>query len=83
MPNLGFSELIIVLLIIVVIFGSTKLPQLGDGLGRAIKNFKRAVTNQNEIDVTPQNRKTGGEIPSDTPPPTPPVTADKGAKTGG
>ena len=63
MPNLGFSELIIVLLIIVVIFGSTKLPQLGDGLGRAIKNFKRAVTNQNEIDVTPKK----GEIPSDTP----------------
>ena len=43
MPNLGFSELIIVLLIIVVVFGSTKLPQLGDGLGRAIKNFKRSL----------------------------------------
>ena len=54
MPNLGFSELIIVLLIIVVVFGSTKLPQLGDGLGRAIKNFKRAVTNQNEIEVSPK-----------------------------
>ena len=78
MPNLGFSELIIVLLIIVVIFGSTKLPQLGDGLGRAIKNFKRAVTNQNEIDVTPQK---GKEIPSETAAPTPPVTADKSAKT--
>ena len=78
MPNLGFSELIIVLLIIVVIFGSTKLPQLGDGLGRAIKNFKRAVTNQNEIDVTP---KKGGEIP-EPPSPTPPVATDKGgAKT--
>jgi sec-independent protein translocase protein TatA len=78
MPNLGFSELIIVLLIIVVIFGSTKLPQLGDGLGRAIKNFKRAVTNQNEIDVTP---KKGGEIP-ETPAPTTPVATDKGgAKT--
>ena len=78
MPNLGFSELIIVLLIIVVIFGSTKLPQLGDGLGRAIKNFKRAVTNQNELDVTPKK----GEIP-ETPAPAPPVTADKSAKTNG
>ena len=77
MPNLGFSELIIVLLIIVVIFGSTKLPQLGDGLGRAIKNFKRAVTNQNEIDVTPKK----GELPNETAAPTPPVTADKGAKS--
>jgi sec-independent protein translocase protein TatA len=76
MPNLGFSELIIVLLIIVVIFGSTKLPQLGDGLGRAIKNFKRAVTNQNEIDVTPKK----GEIPENQAAP-PPVGADKSAKT--
>jgi sec-independent protein translocase protein TatA len=82
MPNLGFSELIIVLLIIVVIFGSTKLPQLGDGLGRAIKNFKRAVTNQNEIDVTPQPRKNGGEIP-ESQTPAPPVGADKSAKTPG
>jgi sec-independent protein translocase protein TatA len=76
MPNLGFSELIIVLLIIVVVFGSTKLPQLGDGLGRAIKNFKRAVTNQNEIDVSP---KTKGEI-SDSDAPT---AADKSSKTSG
>jgi sec-independent protein translocase protein TatA len=77
MPNLGPMELVIILVIIVVIFGSTKLPQLGDGLGRAIKNFKRAVTNQNEIDVTPKK----GEIP-EPPGPTPPVAPDKGgAKT--
>jgi len=80
MPNLGFSELIIVLLIIVVIFGSTKLPQLGDGLGRAIKNFKRAVTNQNEIDVTPKRGEMKGETPGETVVPSPPVTADKTAK---
>ncbi len=54
MPNLGVGELLIVLVIVVVVFGSTKLPQLGDGLGRAIKNFKRAVNNSNEIDVTPK-----------------------------
>ncbi len=78
MPNLGFSELIIVLLIIVVVFGSTKLPQLGDGLGRAIKNFKRAVTNQNEIDVSPKK----GEISeNDTPAATP--TVEKSTKTSG
>lgn len=60
MPNLGFPELMIVLVIVVVVFGSTKLPQLGDGLGRAIKNFKRAVGSGNEIDVSP--KKNGGEI---------------------
>ncbi len=54
MPHLGFGELILIFLIVVVVFGATKLPQLGDGLGRAIKNFKRAVNTQNEIDVSPK-----------------------------
>ncbi|MDB4981020.1 MAG: tatA [Myxococcales bacterium] len=51
--GMGFGELVLILLIVVVVFGSTKLPQLGDGLGKAIKNFKRAVNSQNEIDVSP------------------------------
>jgi sec-independent protein translocase protein TatA len=78
MPNLGFSELIIVLLIIVVVFGSTKLPQLGDGLGRAIKNFKRAVTNQNEIEVSPKKSEISeGDAPAAAP------TVEKSSKTSG
>jgi sec-independent protein translocase protein TatA len=82
MPNLGFSELIIVLLIIVVVFGSTKLPQLGDGLGRAIKNFKRAVTNQNEIEVSP--KATGkGEISDNDAPAGAASAAEKSSKTTG
>jgi sec-independent protein translocase protein TatA len=52
--GLGFGELVLILLIVVVVFGSTKLPQLGDGLGKAIKNFKRAVNAQNELDVSPK-----------------------------
>ena len=40
MPNLGFPELIVVLLIVVVIFGANRLPGLGRGIGSAIKNFK-------------------------------------------
>jgi sec-independent protein translocase protein TatA len=47
------------LVIVVVVFGATKLPQLGDGLGKAIKNFKRAVNTQNEIDVSPGAKKAG------------------------
>jgi sec-independent protein translocase protein TatA len=78
MPNLGFSELIIVLLIIVVVFGSTKLPQLGDGLGRAIKNFKRAVTNQNEIEVSPKKGDPENDAPAAATP-----AADKSSKTTG
>jgi sec-independent protein translocase protein TatA len=52
--GMGFGELVLILVIVLVVFGSTKLPQLGDGLGRAIKNFKRSVGALNEIDVTPR-----------------------------
>lgn len=61
MPSLGAGELIIILLIVIVVFGATKLPQLGDGLGRAIKNFKRAVNTEPEIDVTPKKSELKGE----------------------
>jgi sec-independent protein translocase protein TatA len=52
--GMGFGELVLILVIVTVVFGATKLPQLGDGLGRAIKNFKRSVGSMNEIDVTPR-----------------------------
>jgi sec-independent protein translocase protein TatA len=58
---MGFGELVLILIIVVVVFGSTKLPQLGDGLGKAIKNFKRAVNAQNELDVSPKDDKDKGE----------------------
>ena len=54
--GMGFGELVLILIIVVVVFGSTKLPQLGDGLGKAIKNFKRAVNAQNELDVSPKDK---------------------------
>jgi sec-independent protein translocase protein TatA len=56
--GMGFGELMLVLVIVVVVFGAQKLPQLGDGLGKAIKNFKRAVNGQNEIDVSPNASST-------------------------
>jgi sec-independent protein translocase protein TatA len=55
--GMGFGELVLILIIVLVVFGSTKLPQLGDGLGKAIKNFKRAVNAQNELDVSPDAKE--------------------------
>jgi sec-independent protein translocase protein TatA len=55
--GMGFGELLLVLIIVVVVFGATKLPQLGDGLGKAIKNFKRSVNSHDEIDVSPNEKK--------------------------
>lgn len=61
MFGMGAGEWVLVLLVVLVIFGATKLPQLGDGLGRAIKNFKRAVSSANEIDVTPKKGEISGD----------------------
>ena len=52
MPGMG--ELVIILLIVLVVFGANKLPSIGDALGRSIKNFKRASTGNDEIDVSPK-----------------------------
>jgi sec-independent protein translocase protein TatA len=64
---MGFGELVLILIIVVVVFGSTKLPQLGDGLGKAIKNFKRAVNAQNELDVSPGKKPEIVDEPGDKP----------------
>ena len=61
--GLGFTELLIILVIILIIFGAGKLPELGDGIGRGIKNFRKAVKPE-EIDVTPRQ----GDSPSDSNP---------------
>jgi len=41
--SLGFQELLLIFLIVLIIFGSTKLPALGKGLGEGIRNFKRGI----------------------------------------
>jgi len=40
---IGIQELLIILLIVIIIFGASKLPQLGKGLGEGIKNFKKGL----------------------------------------
>jgi sec-independent protein translocase protein TatA len=52
--GLGFGELIILLIIVLLVFGAGKLPQIGDALGRSIKNFKRASNGEDEIEVSPK-----------------------------
>ena len=54
MFGLGATELLIIFGIVVVLFGARRLPELGSGFGKAIKNFKAGVSGKDEIDVTPQ-----------------------------
>ncbi|MBI5100298.1 MAG: twin-arginine translocase TatA/TatE family subunit [Nitrospirae bacterium] len=59
MFGLGMPELIIILVIVMVLFGASRLPEVGKGIGQAIKNFKKATSEPDEIDVTPKKGVTG------------------------
>ena len=54
MPNIGMGELVIVLLIVLLVFGASRLPQIGEGVGKAIKNFKRGINSDEDIEVAPK-----------------------------
>lgn len=56
MFGLGMQELVIILIIVVVLFGASRLPEIGRGIGQAIRNFKKATSEPEEIDVTPKKK---------------------------
>jgi sec-independent protein translocase protein TatA len=51
--RLGFGEILVVLVIALLVFGPSKLPQLGDALGKGIRNFKKAAEGDDSLNVTP------------------------------
>ena len=57
MFGIGIPELIIILIIVLIIFGAGKLPEIGSGLGKGIKNFKKAAQGLDEIKVTPEKKE--------------------------
>ncbi len=57
MFGLGMPELLVIMVIVLIIFGAGKLPQIGGAIGQSIKNFKKSVRDDNEIDVTPDTKK--------------------------
>jgi sec-independent protein translocase protein TatA len=65
MFGLGFGELLLILVVLVLIFGASKLPQLGQGLGESVKSFRKAFR-----DVTQDD---SGKPPPPPGPPGPPA----------
>ena len=57
MGGIGWQELLIVLAIVLVVFGAGRLPQIGDGVGKAIRNLKRSLKSDDDIEVTPKDKR--------------------------
>ncbi|HJL14785.1 MAG TPA: twin-arginine translocase TatA/TatE family subunit [Sandaracinaceae bacterium LLY-WYZ-13_1] len=57
MGGIGWQELLIVLLIVLVVFGAGRLPQIGEGLGKGIRNLKRSLKSEDDIEVTPKDKR--------------------------
>lgn len=65
MPNLGMGELIVILLIVLLVFGASRLPQIGEGLGKAIRGLKRGLNSDDDIEVTSQDKRVGAKSGAD------------------
>jgi sec-independent protein translocase protein TatA len=57
MFGLGIWELILILIIVLLIFGANRIPELAAGVGKGIRNFKKALKGEDEIDVTPADKE--------------------------
>ncbi|MEZ4250500.1 MAG: twin-arginine translocase TatA/TatE family subunit [Polyangiales bacterium] len=55
--GLGMGELIVILVIVLLVFGANRLPQIGEGVGKAIRNLKRGLNTDEEIEVTPKDKQ--------------------------
>lgn len=54
MGSLGMGELVVILLIVLLVFGASRLPQLGESLGKAVRGLKRGLNTDDDIEVTPK-----------------------------
>lgn len=57
MFGIGMPELLVIMVIVLIIFGAGKLPEIGGAIGKGINNFKKSVRAGDEINVTPENKK--------------------------
>ena len=78
--SFGLMELLLILFIVLIVFGAGKLPQLGEGVGKAIKGFKRSV---NEAEPTAEDVSAQGEAASTISAPRESVTTQVPPAAGG
>lgn len=69
MFHVGTQELMVVMVIVLVLFGGSRLPAMGKGMGQALRNFKKGISGLEEMDPAPKRsdegkKQEGGDISS-------------------
>ena len=60
MPNLGFTEIMVLLVIALLIFGAKRLPEIGSSMGKSIREFKRSLSDtQDALNAPPPEERVG------------------------
>ncbi len=57
----GITGLLILIIIVLIFTGTHELPKIGEGLGRTVRNFKRSLSEPDEIDITPRTKDQDGK----------------------
>lgn len=63
MPHVGVPELLVIFMILLLVFGGSRLPQIGEGVGKAIRGFKRGMASDDAIEVTTRDKAPGAKAP--------------------
>ena len=62
MPNLGFPEIMLILVVVLLLFGAKRLPEIGASFGKGIREFKRSMTEANDAISAPSNDQASRQI---------------------
>ena len=77
MPNLGFGEIMLILVVVLLLFGAKRLPEVGASIGKGIREFKRSLTDtQDAIMGAPDERPGSTSRQIDSPNQSPPTTGE-------
>ena len=77
MGNLGFSEIMIIMVVILLLFGARRLPEVGSSIGKGIREFKRSLSDTQDAIMGPEDQHR--PLPPrqmDAPPPTSPASGE-------
>lgn len=57
MGNLGFTEIMIILLVVLLLFGAKRLPEVGSSIGKGIREFKRSISDTQDAIMSPDDQR--------------------------